>query len=248
MTRGGARRWGAAAAASVLLAAGCSGGDDAAQPTATPTVATQAPTAPASTPASPTPASPTPVATTPLTGPLRLTAGMTRPGTRLRFGQKATVPIRQYNPRLRGYVEGVLGIVVQPIRSVPGTRVEGNFDAGSAAVLKRSRAYSVQIVITNESGNPMPLEPPQLDGLHGDGRLSFTVLVGGELPGCEQSVAPSSFAGKGARWVTCDRWISAPSEPIRQVRYHEPPYGTAPAAFDDARFNRSYDLGPITWR
>ena len=60
--------------------------------------------------------------------------------------------------------------------------------------------------------------------------------------------AAFSFAGKGARWVTCDRWISAPSEPIRQVRYHEPPYGTAPAAFDDARFNRSYDLGPITWR
>jgi hypothetical protein len=234
-----------AALAAGLLVAGCSGGDGAARPAATP-AAPPSPAVPPPSPA-PSPSGPTPPATAP-TGPLRLTAGMTRPGTRLRFGQKATVPIRQYNPRLRGYLEGVLGIVVQPIRSIPGAQVEGNFDEDSAAVLKRSRAYYVKIIITNESGNPMPLEAPQFDGLHGDGELSYNVLIGGELPGCDQVGPPAAFDRKGARWVTCDRWISSPSEPIRQVRYHEPPYGEAPKAFDDSRHNRQYNLGPITWR
>lgn len=223
----------------VLLVAGCTGGDKTVRPTATP----------AATPrASPSPSGPSPVATAPLTAPLRVAAGMTRPGTRLRFGQKATVPIRQFNPRLNGYLEGVLGIVVQPIRSIPGAQVKGNFDAESAAELKRSRAYYVKIIITNESGNPLPLESPQFDGLYGDGDLSFNVLIGGEIPGCEQVGAPEAFDRRGARWVTCDRWLSSPAEPIRQVSYHEVPYGEAPKAFADSRFNRQYNLGPIIWR
>jgi len=230
------------ALAAGLLVAGCSGGDDNPPPTAAPTAGT-----PAVTPSPTLSPTPSPVATASLTGPLLLTAGMTRPGARLRFGQKATVPIRQYNPRLKGYLEGVLGIVVQPIRSIPGSQVKGAFDAESAATLKRSRAYYVKIIITNESGNAMPLEPPQFDGLYADGKLSYTMLIGGELPGCEEAVAPDPFEGAGARWVTCDRWISSPSKPIRQVSYHEVPYGVAPDAFADSKFNRRYGLGPITW-
>jgi hypothetical protein len=230
-----------------LLAAACtSDGDGAAPPAATATTG-DTPTATAA-PSGPEPAVTTPDVTVPLTGPLRLSAGMTRPGTRLRFGQKATVPIRQYNPRLRGYVEGRLGIVVQPIRSIPGTQIKGNFDASSAERLKRIRAYYVRIVITNESGNPMPLEQPQFDGLHGDGKLSYTVLVGGEVPGCEEVSAPVPFDRKGARWLTCERWAASPSEPIRQVSYHGTPYGTASTAFEDSKFNRHYNLGPIIWR
>lgn len=158
------------------------------------------------------------------------------------------MPIRQYNARLRGYLEGVIGIVVQPLRSAPASEIQGHFDASSAARLKQSRVYYTKIVITNESGNPMALEPPQFDGLLGDGKLSYTVLVGGELPGCEEAVAPDSFDRVGARWVTCDRWVSSPSEPIKQISYHEPPYGEEATAFEDAKFNRHYNLGPITWR
>jgi hypothetical protein len=172
---------------------------------------------------------------------------MTRPGARLRFGQKAIVPIRQYHP-LRGYTEGVLGIVVEPIRSISGTRIKGHYDDESAAVLKSNRAYYVKIVITNESGTPMSLSTPRFDGLRGDGTISYTVLHGGELPGCEETGTPESFNHKGARWVTCDRWLSSPTKPIRQVRYQEPPYGEAPKAFEDSRFNNHYSLGPIIWR
>jgi hypothetical protein len=224
-----------------LLVAGCTGSEDAARPSPPPS--------PSASPSpSPSPTGPSPVATAPLDGPLRVKAGMTRPGTRLRFGQKATVPIRQYNPRLKGYLEGVLGIVVQPIKSVPGSQVKGNFDAESRVELRRSRAYFVKIIITNESGNPMPLEVPQFDGLYGDGDLSFNVLIGGEVPGCDEAAVPDTFDRKGARWVTCDRWISSPSEPIRQVGYQAVPYGEAPKDFADSKFNKHYNLGPIIWR
>jgi hypothetical protein len=225
-----------------LMVAGCSGSGDP-PPVASTTAAT--PTASAS--PSPSPSGPAPAATAPLTGPLRVTAGMTRPGTRLRFGQKAIVPIRQYNPRLKGYLEGVLGIVVQPIRSIPGSALGGSVDDQSAALLKKNRVYYVKIVITNESGNPMPLETPRFDGLRGDGESSDIALHGGELPDCED-VGATGFDRKGARWVTCDRWVSPPSAPITQVRYLEAPYGEGPKPFDDARFNRHYNLGPLTWR
>ncbi|MGN9911144.1 hypothetical protein ACTMTJ_26675 [Phytohabitans sp. LJ34] len=224
-----------------LVVAGCTSRDTVAEPLPSPS-----PT-PSPTPAA-SPSGPSPIPTASLTGPLRVTAGMTRPGTRLRFGQKATVPIRQFNPRRDAYLEGVLGIVVQPIRSIPGSQVKGNFDARSAAELKRSRAYYVKIIITNESGNPLPLERPQFDGLYGDGDLSYNVLIGGEIPGCEEVGAPEAFDRKGARWETCDRWISSPSEPIRQVSYQGVPYGEAPKAFADSKFNRHYNLGPIVWR
>jgi len=39
-----------------------------------------------------------------------------------------------------------------------------------------------------------------------------------------------------------------PSAPIKQVSYHEAPYGVAPDAFGDSRFNCDYDLGPTIWR
>jgi hypothetical protein len=47
---------------------------------------------------------------------------MTRPGARLRSGQKAIVPIRQYNRFGGTYTQGVLGVVVQQIQRAPGSR------------------------------------------------------------------------------------------------------------------------------
>ncbi|PZG03015.1 hypothetical protein [Micromonospora deserti] len=182
----------------------------------------------------------------PLAGPLRLTEGMTRPGARLRFGQKAIVPIRQYHP-LRGYTEGVLGIVVRKIQHVPGSEIDGNFDDNSAALLKKNTAYYATIVITNESGNPMSLEMLRFDGLRSDGELASIVLIGGDLPNCRTTDSPDRFDHAGARWVTCKLWVSSPSRPIRKIRYREPPYGEANQAFDDARFNRYYSLGMLTW-
>jgi hypothetical protein len=105
-------------------------------------------------------------------------------------------------------------------RHVPGSKIEGNFDDHSAALLKRRTAYYAKIVITNESGNPMPLEVPRFDGLTSGGELADSVLIGGDLPDCRSTGPPESFDHKGAQWVTCELWVSSPSRvaPRRAVR------------------------------
>jgi hypothetical protein len=235
------RRIEAVAAALVpgLLLAGCSGGDGTASPAPTSTVESPVPT-PVLTP-------PRGATTTVPTQPLRVTGKMTRPGTRLRFGQKAIVPIRDYNALRKSYTEGVLGIVVQRIRQTPGTRIKGNFDAGSRAVLKRSTAYHAEIVITNESGNAMSLEVPRIEARRGGGGVTDVSLLGGELPGCTESPTPDAFDHKGARWVTCELWAS--TSPLREVHYMAPPYGKNAQHPNDRApsFDRYYGRGEIIW-
>lgn len=233
-----------------LLVAGCSGDDDTAQPVPTATVTAPTPT-PTPKRMTQTPTNPTRDATRPPTGPLRLTKGMTRPGTRLRFGQKAIVPIRQYYSFTKTYTEGVLGVVVQRIQRAPGSKIEGNFDAKSKALLKSHTAYYAKIVITNESGNAMSLIEPHFDALRSGGRQPDLALIGGDLPGCRGTSSPDSFDHKGAQWVTCEVGASSPSRPIREIRYEDPPYGKEIQTWDDdpaPRFNQYYDLGAITWR
>jgi hypothetical protein len=175
---------------------------------------------------------------------------MTRPGTRLRFGQKAIVPIRQYDSFEKTYTEGVLGIVVQRIRQAPGSEIEGNFDAKSEALLKSHTAYYAKIVITNESGNAMSLVQPSFEALRGGGGQPDLSLIGGEMPGCGEEHVLDSFDRKGAKWVSCEVGASSPSRPIQEIHYTEPPYGKEIQTFDDdppPRFNRYYGLGAITW-
>jgi hypothetical protein len=236
--------------ASGLLLAGCSEGDNTAQSVPTATVTTPPPS-PTPKRVTPTPTKATRNATTPPTGPLRLTKGMTRPGARLRFGQKAIVPIRQYNSFPGTYTEGVLGVVVQKIQRAPGSKVEGNFDAKSTALLKSHTAYYAKIVITNESGNAMSsLIEPRFDPVRRGGQQPDLALIGGDLPGCRTTSSPDTFDHKGAQWVTCEVGASSPSRPIREIRYDAPPYGTEIQTWDDdpaPKFNQYYDLGAITW-
>jgi hypothetical protein len=236
------RRIEAVAAALVpgLLLAACSGGDGTAKPVHTSTVQAPLPAPALSLPRGAT--------TTLPTQPLRVTGKMTRPGTRLRFGQKAIVPVRDYNALRKGYTEGVLGVVVQRIRQARGSRVEGNFDAASWAVLKRSTAYYAKIIITNESGNPMQLPVPRFEARRSGGGPADVIVLGGKLPGCAETPSPDSFDHKGARWVTCGLWVS--TYPLREIHYTNPPYGqNAQHPSDRApSFSRYYNLGAIIWR
>jgi hypothetical protein len=223
-----------------LLLAACSAGHGTAKPVSTSTV--KAP------PPDPALSPPRGATTTVPTQPLRVTGTRTRPGTRLRFGQKAIVPVREYNPLRKSYTEGVLGIVVQPIRRTRGSRVEGNFDPASRAVLKRSTAYHAEITITDESGNPMSLSAPRFEARRSGGGPADVSVLGGELPGCAESASPDSFDHKGARWVTCGLWVS--THPLREIHYMNPPYGHNAQHPDDRApgFDRYYDLGHIIWR
>ena len=223
-----------------LMLAACSAGGGTAKPTSTSTVKAPPP-APALSP-------PRGATTTVPTRPLRATRKMTRPGARLRFGQKAIVPIREYGPLRKSYTEGVLGIVVQRLRHTRGSRVEGAFDPASWAVLKRSTAYYAEIIITNESGNPMSLSVPRFEARRSGGDPADVSVLGGKLPGCAESPSPDSFDHKGARWVTCGFWLS--TYPLREIHYLSPPYGHNGQHPNDRApsFNQYYDLGAIIWR
>ncbi|MBO3752368.1 hypothetical protein J5X84_40460 [Streptosporangiaceae bacterium NEAU-GS5] len=159
------------------------------------------------------------------------------------------MPIRDYNSFTKVYTEGVLGIVVQPIRRARGSKVEGNFDAKSTAVLKNHTAYYARIVITNESGNAMSLVMPRFDARRSGGGRPDVVLIGGDLAGCREISSPDAFDHKGARWVTCEVGVSSPSRPIQEIHYLAPPYGKEIRLFDDPppKFNRYYNLGAIVW-
>ncbi|MGK5557045.1 hypothetical protein ACSNOI_36090 [Actinomadura kijaniata] len=174
---------------------------------------------------------------------------MTRPRTRLRFGQKAIVPFRDYHPLHRTYQEGVLGIVVKRLRRAPASRLRGNFDEDSRKVLKRSVAYHAEIVITNESGNAMSLGLPRLEARYTGPQWGHVTVFGGALPGCRETQVPKTFDHKGARWVTCKFWVTTPSRPLTEVHYLGPPYGrNAQHPSDRApSFNEHYDLGTIVW-
>jgi hypothetical protein len=238
------RRVEALAAALVpgLLLAGCSGGGGTASRVSTPRAPVLSP------PPAPVLSPPRGSTTTPPTRPLRVTAAMTRPKTRLRFGQKAIVPVRDYNALRKSYTEGVLGVVVRRIRQTRGSRIEGNFDAASRAVLKRSTAYYAEIVITDESGNAMSLSVPRFEARRAGGELADVSVLGGALPGCEESPSPDAFDHKGARWVTCAFWVS--TAPLREIHYLAPPYGKNYQHPNDRApsFNRYYELGAIIWR
>ncbi|TDB88505.1 hypothetical protein E1264_11225 [Actinomadura sp. KC216] len=176
---------------------------------------------------------------------------MTRPGTRLRFGEKAIVPVREYHPLQKVYTEGVLGIVVHRIRTTPGSRVRGNFDEEDRALLKRHIAYHAKVTITNESGNAFSPGTPRLGGDFGDWGPAVTMLGEEGLPGCREGNPPDldEFGRKGAEWKTCVLGVSSRSRPMTAVQYDDPPYGKDVQFQDDPSpdFNKHYNLGPITW-
>lgn len=200
------------------------------EPPTMPTTSTIAPTAP--------------------TGPLRVTEGMTPPGTRLQFGQRAVVPFRSYNSFSGTYSEGVLGIVVEPIQQIPGDQIVGNFDPESRNVLNSSTGYYTRITITNEGTNDLSSAlVPRFDLRTAGGGEPDVALIGGEAAGCpEMPGAPTPF-GRGATWVTCVADASSPSRPLTEVHYLAPPYGEEIQLFDDPppRFNQYYSLGAIVW-
>jgi hypothetical protein len=226
-----------------LLLAGCSTGEATAPSAAPATTASPAP--------SPATSAPVPGTTAIPTGPLRLTDEMTRPGVRLRFGEKAIVPVRHYYPLLKTYAEGVLGIVVQRIQTTPGAEVQGNFGEDSRAVLKRHTAYHATIIITNESGNAFSPGTPRFTGEFGDFGPAVTVSGEMRLPGCREGHPPEAdeFDRKGAEWKTCVLAVSSRSRPMTEVRYDDPPYGKEIQFEQDPSpaFGEHYDLGAITW-
>ena len=231
--------------------AGCADDPSASQPppvetpSATPTpTPTPSPTAP------PTPTWPPAQTYEPPTGPIQLTKAMTKPGTKLRFGQRAVVPMRYRNSFSHDETEGVVTVVVQPVKRTSTANLEGNFDEESTQLLKGKYVYYSRVEITLVSGDVSGAITPTMHGIRSRGRDAQFALIGGELPElCPESAAPTPFDTKGARWVTCAIAVGTGSSPIRGFTWEAPPYGEELQVFDEPppQYNEFYDLGPITW-
>jgi hypothetical protein len=210
---------------------------------------------PSSPPAAITSRTPSPTPT-PTPSKLRITKGLTKPGTVLKFGQQARVPTREQHGLDAPYTYGVLGIVVHRIEQAPGSSVEGNFDADERKLLKSATAYYAKITVTNESGDLVsPVTADRFEAAQGGKGSGGFLLIGGQLPACRQEPRPfpKSFGHKGARWEDCKFGLSTASQPIREIHYKGPPYGedaevrnwkTGP----ESSYGVYDDLGAIVWR
>ena len=239
-----------AALLTVTLVAACDGDDDTGQAPATTTAPAPTPRPTTASTTAPTTATPTkPTATRGPSGPLRIKKGQTRPGARLRFGQRAIVPIRDRASYTGNFRDGVVGIVVGKIRTTAGRNVQGNFDEQSRKLLAQSTAYYAPITITNLSGDDLSIiTNPDFDGRRRGGGDPDVALIGGSLPGCTTDPSPNTFDHKGAVWNTCVIAVSRGSR-IREVHYRNAPYGTEQQIFDDPppKYNQYYGLGAIVW-
>ena len=179
---------------------------------------------------------------------VRGTGKMTRPGTRLRFGQKAIVPIRDYNALRKCYTEGAPGIVVQRIRqtAAPESRATSTPPAGPCS--RRSTAYHAEILITDESRNAMSLPVPRIEARRSGGGVTDVSLLGGTLPGCTESPSPGLVRPQGrsmghlpSSGCRPTRFERSTTWPCRTARTHSPPTTGRPT------FNQYYDRGEIIW-
>jgi hypothetical protein len=245
------RAWGIVVAVVLALApAGCSDDRPASQPPVETPSATPTPTPTATPPAPPTPTWPPAPTYEPPTGPIQLTKAMTKPGTRLRFGQQALVPMRYRDSFSNDETEGVVTVVVRPVKRTSTDNLEGNFDEQSTKLLKGKYVYYSRVEITLVSGDLSGAITPTMHGIRSRGRDAQFALIGGELPElCPESSAPASFDTKGARWVTCAIAVGTGSSPIRGFTWEAPPYGEELQIFDEppSQYNEFYGLGPITW-
>lgn len=194
---------------------------------------TVAPTpTPTATPTISTPSIPErPYATT--TPKLKLTARTTKPGATLGFGEQAVVPY--YGP----YAKGLLGITVT-VRTVKATAAEIAklpLKEKDKAQLRGNMFVFVRQRLVNVDGTNLgDMSQPVLSPTTASGGLPGAVLVisGPSVTGCESTVPPMDFSGKGAAFADCQLHFASPSDPVTSVEYRGAPY-------DGAR-------GSVTWR
>ncbi|TDO35608.1 hypothetical protein EV643_12219 [Kribbella sp. VKM Ac-2527] len=171
---------------------------------------------------------------------------MTKPKTRLRFGQRAIVPIEFTGDAVR--FRGVVSIVAQAPRKAPASVV--------AALPEDSRpargqvVYYVPIVITNESTNNLVgYSAPMLVAKLRSGRSTAYLIGVGGVAECDPHGGQLQLPALGSADRTCVIAATSPKDPLGEIQYVDPPYGyDNEFTGDEPDYNNSYNLGPITWR
>lgn len=210
-----------------VAAAGCGGGSDAKTATA--------PTSPKATTAAPSPspsASDSPSASESASADAIVPTGdFTKPGTELKFGDKAMVPF-SYAKKT-----GVLGITAVGIKA--GTKADpAKLKLGDKA--KGFMPYYVTFKLTNESGTDFSyLSLTGTDGLLGDGSSAQSVILFGKFAPCAGEVATRDFITKGSTLTTCELELAGIGAKVVGANYSKYPS-------DDK--GPDYGSEPITWK
>ena len=187
---------GLAGATAVALLSGC--GDSEGDTTAPP------PPPPPTTPAAPS---------APAGGADTAGAEVTPPGTKLKLGQRAVIPIK------RASVTGTVGITVTAIE--PGNQAAFQQQFGSKA--QGLDPYYIRYTVTNVGGTDLSRISTPLLGAVGPngGSTGATVIFTGELPGCARGRPDDSFATAGASFQHCRLQVARQGVPVTGAEYDD---------------------------
>ncbi len=166
---------------------------------------------------------------------LEVTGDAVKPGTKLKFGEQAIIPIYS------DYAKGFVGLTVT-VESVKASDADINalpLKDEDKAKLRGKNFFFVREKLTNVDGtNLARVTAPILSARTKSGGWPGSLLGVGssEVDGCKGgSIAPHDFSTKGAVFEACRLHFGVPSDPIASLAYTSKPYET-----DDSR--------AVTWR
>jgi hypothetical protein len=150
-------------------------------------------------------------------------AAATKPGTKLKLGQKAVVAVKS------GSVTGTVGITV--------TKIEPGDKAVFAARFKEKAngmdPYYVRYTVENVGGTDLSRSAAPLLDAVGPGGGSTGAIVIGSVEGCERGRPDETFAKAGATYETCRLQAARTGIAVTGAEYDETDGG--------------YDDDPIVW-
>ncbi|MFC5751656.1 hypothetical protein [Actinomadura rugatobispora] len=152
-------------------------------------------------------------------------AQVTAPGTSLKIGQRAVVPLK------RASTTGTLGITVTAIE--PGDQAAFTQQFGSRG--QGMTPYYIRYTVTNVGGTDLSRTTAPLLNAVGPngGSTGATVIFTGALPGCERGRPDASFASAGATYQHCRLQVARQGVPVTGAEYDDREGG--------------YNDGPLVW-
>ncbi|MFI0354854.1 hypothetical protein [Actinomadura sp. 9N407] len=150
-------------------------------------------------------------------------AEATKPGTKLKLGQQAVVPVKS------GSVTGTVGITV--------TKIEPGDKAVFAQRFKDKAngmdPYYIRYTVENKGGSDLSRSASPLLSAVGPGGGSTGAIVIGSVEGCERGRPDKAFAKVGATYETCRLQAARTGIAVSGAEYDETDGG--------------YDDAPIVW-
>ena len=209
----------ACASLAIGLAA-CGGDDDDEEEAATPQPTTQ--------PETTTEAAPKPT-----------TGGLTPPGTKLAFGESATVGWNPPSLSLEGSNK-VIKLEVAVVSLEKGTQADLK-DINLDPDQRRSTPYFLKVQLRNLGGTGPREDDPDItfDAIDDRGQEQGSVTFIGDFPRCEDTEAPKPFS-RGKEYESCLTYLVPGGGAIEEVRWRS---GPAPRDGVSEYFEK-----PIVWR